>query len=194
MMRRTRPLQLALLCLPIVLLGGCATTKFQCPAPNGIACMSAPGVYQLTNAPGKAGMAAASAQLESNAEHHHHSDDAVITTTDLSMGDPPAAARQTPVTPLPKPGDVIPLVEPARVMRIWIGPWQDADGNLHMASRVYTEIQPKHWSVGIDQPSEPRNFYPLQVGGGGSSTTTTTDGAQAAPVVPTATSGMEPQR
>ena len=147
-------------------LGGCATTHFQCPTPTGVACMSAPQIYGLTNAPGKAGIEAAEGDMRDSHGHliHPKEHDGVVSTTDLTAD----AVNAQPVTPLPKPGDVIPIREPARVMRIWIAPWQDASGNLHMASRVYTEIAPRQWSVGIhaDQAMQPHSFFPLQVTNG----------------------------
>ena len=138
----------------LALMSGCATTKYQCPAPNGVTCMSASGVYELTNAPGKAGMAAASGvTMKKGASARGGAHEEVK----------PAADINQVVTPLPKPGDVIPIREQSRVMRIWIAPWVDTGGNLNMASRVYTEIEPKRWSVGEEVSPVPTNFFPLQV-------------------------------
>lgn len=38
--------------------------------------------------------------------------------------------------------------EPARVMKIRIGAWEDENGSLHGRSDVFTEIEPRRWSVG----------------------------------------------
>jgi len=139
------------------LLGGCATGKYQCPTPTGVACMSAPGIYDLTNAPGKAGIEAATGVVNEKGHGAQHSH----TSEDGSYG---ASTVGTVVTPLPKPGDVIPIREASRVMRIWISPWEDTNGNLVMATRIYTEIEPKRWSVGEAAPdSNSGNFFPMQV-------------------------------
>ncbi|MFE8034498.1 TraV family lipoprotein [Thiohalocapsa marina] len=57
-----------------------------------------------------------------------------------------------------------PRREPARIMRLWIAPWEDASGNLHGASFVYTEVQPQRWQ--LDDPAT-RNatavLRPLQI-------------------------------
>lgn len=148
-------------------LGGCATARYQCPTPNGVACMSAPEVYRLSNPPGKAGIDATRGALVDpktgkplKGSHGRQHGAQVDGQANGAALDPP--------TPLPRPGDVIPLREPARVMRIWIGPWEDVNGNLHMATRIYTEIEPKRWAVGLEAPETPRNFYPLQVESGSS--------------------------
>jgi hypothetical protein len=35
----------------------------------------------------------------------------------------------------------------AQVLRIWIAPWEDEDGDLHLGSRVYTEVEGRRWLV-----------------------------------------------
>jgi len=49
---------------------------------------------------------------------------------------------------LPKQHNPIPIRTPARVLRIWIAPWEDKSGDLHMASLVYSEIEKRRWVVG----------------------------------------------
>lgn len=41
-----------------------------------------------------------------------------------------------------------PFREPAQVMRIYISPWEDEQGDLHMGGFVFSEIAPRKWSVG----------------------------------------------
>lgn len=136
-------------------LAGCGV-KYQCPTPSGVACMSAPEVYKLTNPPGEAGIEAAEGAMVYPGGHRRHGHRATPPSPEM-------AATGNVVTPLPKPGDIIPIREQARVMRIWIAPWVDASGNLNMASRVYTEIEPKRWSVGEPAVQDSTNFFPLQV-------------------------------
>jgi len=40
-----------------------------------------------------------------------------------------------------------PTRTPASVLRLWVAPWEDADGNLHGASHVYTEVLPRRWQL-----------------------------------------------
>ena len=53
---------------------------------------------------------------------------------------------------------------PAKVMRIWIAPWEDSRGDLHAPGYLYTEIEPRRWTVG--GPAEPERvtlIHPLQI-------------------------------
>jgi len=46
--------------------------------------------------------------------------------------------------------DEKPLRLPPRVVRIWVAPWEDVDGDLHQNSYIYSEISPKRgrWLFG----------------------------------------------
>lgn len=35
----------------------------------------------------------------------------------------------------------------AKIMRIYVRPWEDDSGDLHMSGFIFTEIQPRRWSV-----------------------------------------------
>jgi hypothetical protein len=61
---------------------------------------------------------------------------------DTPSANPAASAAQ----PGPSPTQV-PSRAPAQIMRIWIAPWEDAAGNLHGASHVFTEINPRRWQM-----------------------------------------------
>lgn len=37
---------------------------------------------------------------------------------------------------------------PAKVLRIYISPWEDEQGDLHMGGYVFSEVAPRKWSVG----------------------------------------------
>jgi conjugal transfer pilus assembly protein TraV len=42
----------------------------------------------------------------------------------------------------------LPIREPAMIMRIWVAPWTDKNDDLYWPSYLFTEIQPRRWSVG----------------------------------------------
>lgn len=44
-----------------------------------------------------------------------------------------------------------PFRTPAQVMRIYIASWEDESGDLHMGGYLFSEIEPRKWSVGIRQ-------------------------------------------
>jgi conjugal transfer pilus assembly protein TraV len=65
----------------------------------------------------------------------------------------------------PDPGPAqLPSRAPAQIMRIWIAPWEDAAGNLHGASHVFTEITPRRWQM-ASVPGTPAGtvLTPLQL-------------------------------
>jgi hypothetical protein len=65
---------------------------------------------------------------------------------------------------LPRHEDPVPLRAPAQVMRVWIAPWEDSRGDLHAPGYLYTEIEPRRWTLGA--PAEPDRdtlIRPLQI-------------------------------
>ena len=45
-------------------------------------------------------------------------------------------------------GEPKPLLEPAKVMRVWVNAYEDESGNLVYPSRVFFEVTPRKWDVG----------------------------------------------
>lgn len=41
-----------------------------------------------------------------------------------------------------------PILKPPKIIRIWISPWIDNNGDLNMGSYIYTEIEDKKWVIG----------------------------------------------
>jgi conjugal transfer pilus assembly protein TraV len=64
------------------------------------------------------------------------------------------------MAPLNQP---MPVLEPARVVRIWVAPWVDAKGDLHMPGYLCSEITPRRWSLGEAEVSGARVLTPMQV-------------------------------
>ena len=48
--------------------------------------------------------------------------------------------------------------EPARVMRIFVTPWEDEVGDLHLGGFLLTEIEPRRWTVGARAPTGDNTF------------------------------------
>jgi conjugal transfer pilus assembly protein TraV len=71
----------------------------------------------------------------------------------------PRHARQ----PVPKIDDPTPIRTPAQVMRIWIAPWEDSDGDLMVSGYVYTELEPRRWMIGKSAPTVSPSLIPLQI-------------------------------
>lgn len=56
------------------------------------------------------------------------------------------SAKQKAKTAVATP--YLPVRSPATVMRIWIAPWIDKNDDLHLPSYLYTEVEPRKWSIG----------------------------------------------
>ena len=94
--------------------------------------------------------------------------------TDKALPEPPkvATAVQPSVSgsktspqrqPVPKIDDPTPIRTPAQVMRIWIAPWEDSEGDLMVSNYVYTELEPRRWMIGKSAPTLSPSLIPLQI-------------------------------
>jgi|JI10StandDraft_1071094.scaffolds.fasta_scaffold169168_2 conjugal transfer pilus assembly protein TraV len=150
------------------LLTGCANVlntanhdEFACPGmPAGVMCKSPLQVYRATHDASHG--ATPDRDLETAALAKRSGAQTSQETFDDGSGlvslQPEKAARDKPsALPLPlhlpiaqsaSPNLPLPVLEPAKVMRIWIAPWEDSKKDLHWPSYLFTEIQPRKWSFG----------------------------------------------
>lgn len=119
------------------LLGGCASTmsglggegSYACKAPVGSQCTSVSGVY----ANSIHGQPPASALPKPAKEPTSTAAAATVASASTAapgLGTPPSALRSQP-----------------RVLRLWIAPWEDADGDLHEASVVHVLVDTGRWLI-----------------------------------------------
>ena len=126
------------------LLSGCAT-QYGCKGmPDDPTCLSTTEAYQLTD---KALPEAPKMEA------------AVQPSVSVSKLSPPQRQQQ----PVPKIDDPTPIRTPAQVMRIWIAPWEDSEGDLMVSNYVYTELEPRRWMIGKSAPTLSPSLIPLQV-------------------------------
>lgn len=59
----------------------------------------------------------------------------------------PAASSPNAVSAIGPQGDVAAYREEAKIMRIFISPWEDQQGDLHMSGYIFSEIAPRQWAV-----------------------------------------------
>ncbi|UYM15967.1 TraV family lipoprotein [Endozoicomonas euniceicola] len=75
----------------------------------------------------------------------------VYKDTDTSI--PAPEALPVTVKTEPDPGlvnpEAIPNRTPAQILRIWIAPWVDKQGNWHSGGVVMTDIYPREWQSAI---------------------------------------------
>ena len=118
----TRLLLLAALLVPIIQgcsLFGVGEAEYACPEPGKGVCKSARQVYQDTDS--------------------QPSED-TSPTSPKSFVEPDLRL----VTP-----ESVPNRTPAQILRIWIAPWVDKQGNWHSGGIVMTDIAPREWQSAI---------------------------------------------
>jgi conjugal transfer pilus assembly protein TraV len=118
--------------------GGCASimsglggeARYACKAPAGAQCTSVSGVYQ-------------------NAIHGQLPNASLQPITPAA--NPPASvslgAASAPQSAPAKDAATTSLRSPPRVLRLWIAPWEDADGDLHEASVVHVLVDTGRWLI-----------------------------------------------
>jgi conjugal transfer pilus assembly protein TraV len=131
--------------LAVLLSTGCAT-QYGCKGmPDDPKCLSTTEAYQVTD---KA--------LPELSKTETPKSEAVKAEAIAPF---PRHARQ----PVPKIEDPTPIRTPAQVMRIWIAPWEDSDGDLMVSGYVYTELEPRRWMIGKSAPTVSPSLIPLQI-------------------------------
>ena len=166
-MRRAILLLLPTLSACVNLAGLEGKSEFACKAPDGVVCTSVSGVYANALA------GALPAQQSQDKEQAKATREAV-------EGEPkprPYAAT-TSVTSTPAPGT--PLLSPPKVLRLWLAPRLDADGDLHDASYLYVMWHRGEWQIEHTRRQVQRQFTPVSapVASGATDATTRKDGVR----------------
>lgn len=116
---------------------------YGCPGmPDGVQCMSARDVYTETN-DGNVPRSMTKKEAKKEAKKNK-GDSSTKNTTTINHGD---SVINTYVAPN-LPNKPIPIRTPAQVMRIWVAPWEDTNGDLITTGYIYTEIEARKWVIG----------------------------------------------
>ncbi len=178
-----RPLRLAALLAgtAALVLSGCAsnlsgvggTPTYACKAPAGAQCTSVSGVYanagqgarQLlgSDAPRAVGSGALGTPVADATSH------GPVVRSGAGAPAPKASPAETRPAPAPAsgattvaptaPSGAVPAQSTAalrtapRVLRLWIAPWEDSDGDLHEASTVHVLIDHGRWLIERVRPA-----------------------------------------
>lgn len=143
-------------------LGGCSwlqigESEYSCKGmPDGVTCMSARDVYQMTE----------------NENYREGIDRQAAVKQAIEDGDNEKADElQAPVLPdvlageryvIPRPAkDPVPIRTQATVMRVWVAPWESETGDLNVPGFIYTEIEPRRWEIGTPSPKPEAMIRPL---------------------------------
>lgn len=136
-MTELRPTVALLVGATATLLGGCASTmsglggegSYACKAPVGSQCTSVSGVY-ANSIHGQPPVSALPKPAKEPTSTAAAATVASASTAAPGLGAPPSALRSQP-----------------RVLRLWIAPWEDADGDLHEASVVHVLVDTGRWLI-----------------------------------------------
>jgi conjugal transfer pilus assembly protein TraV len=78
----------------------------------------------------------------------------------------PKSAAALPQLPTASAASVVernmPLRTPPRVLRAWIAPFEDSDGDLFEGMRVYLHLDAGRWSIEHQREAASRGFAPLK--------------------------------
>jgi conjugal transfer pilus assembly protein TraV len=142
-----------------LMLAGCSSiglgnSDYDCKGyPQGVNCKSAREVYELTNYRD-------SLETESGKDKAPNCPEC----QEKSFSDPhvlPAAAASTQAVQGLGYAGPLPLRSAARIMRVWIAPWESMDGALHLPTYLYAEVVERRWSIGEGKMKVAPRITPL---------------------------------
>ena len=127
-------------------------SEFACKAPDGVVCTSVSGVYANTLA----------GTLPARREGYAQSEapDSASEAKPKGPADPlkPYSA-EPPAGTAPAAGT--PLLSPPRVLRLWLAPWVDEDGDLHDQAYLYVMWHRGEWQLGHTEAGVRSRFAPI---------------------------------
>jgi len=136
-------------CMNMSGLGG--DSKYACKAPEGVACDSVSGTYANAihhNLPSQRARRTPAARPDELGER-------VPEATMRAASPATAGDSRLGVTPSP-------LRSQARVLRMWIKPWEDADGDLYDQGYVYVQVDNGQWLIDHVQRQIREAYAPLK--------------------------------
>lgn len=146
---------------------GLGESDFSCPGyPDGVQCMSTHEVYEATND--------GNVPRSMDSDGVVHTKGSSNTAQQQNVPDPARNPVGSYVAPN-LPNRPIPIRTPAEVMRIWIAPWEDTNGDLNVTGYVYTEIEPRRWTIADTAPKSSPVLTPLSVKGARNKTSKKTE-------------------
>jgi conjugal transfer pilus assembly protein TraV len=132
-----------------VALSGCASTlsgldakdSYGCRAPEGVSCMSVSGNYANSNPGGPLSRGRSTPAKSSPEAPAIYGASSVAS---VQPGAPGAATRAIRSDP--------------RLLRVWIAPWEDSDGDLHEEAYVHMVVDTGRWLIEHVRPAPRANL------------------------------------
>ncbi len=132
-------------------------SEYSCKGmPDGVTCMSARDVYQLTENENFR----QEVELRQEARDQAMKEGKTMEEVFPSV-QPHVAAGERYVVPKPA-RNPIPIRSQATVMRVWVAPWESDSGDLNVPGFIYTEIEPRRWEIGTPAPKPTPSIRPLE--------------------------------
>lgn len=168
-----RKLSLAVLIAGSSILTGCTNLGFGNPDyscsglpeqtdQGGVKCMSARKVYEMTERPGPVDINKLQAEAEKADAKEKSSDKKKKKAATSSEQVDLTANNAHPLAASPISNDPIPIRSRAKILRIWVAPWESTNGDLNVSGLVFTELEGRRWSVGAQEDVEAPSLTPLQ--------------------------------
>jgi conjugal transfer pilus assembly protein TraV len=122
--------------------------EFTCPNPEKGLCMPAEQAYKYAEQGKNANTLRNSVTIKKEISDDLE-DEEETTGSDVNTGNKGDMKNYAPVVgvmsePLRQPK---PILEPAKVLKVWVNSWEDESGVLHMPQTAYVEIKPRRWNV-----------------------------------------------
>lgn len=164
----------------LILLGitGCANysgldaeSKFSCKAPDGVTCMSVSGIYanaKSGNLPGqKKEDKESSYQVQGSETSNSRPRSADVNFNapgNVVLGvTPPSQDKKSPKE-MSAPNSGAPIRTPERILRVWLAPFEDSEGDLHDQKYFYVKVDSGSWTIEAHRANIRQRFqqvYPL---------------------------------
>ena len=130
-----------------------AKTSFACKAPDGVTCMSVSGVYETSRYNALPG------QLPGNPNP--------IPKIDPPAGAPHAAPANASIDGVPGGRRApltsgTPLRSAPRVLRIWLAPYEDSEGDLRDQTHIYITVDRGAWQIEHTRRAIQDRFAPIR--------------------------------
>jgi conjugal transfer pilus assembly protein TraV len=125
-----------------------AENKFSCKAPDGVTCLSVSGIYtnaKANNLPGlrkRTEVDVNSGRIDATRKH----DDGSYGTTKNNLAMLNASIKTSPKN-MDTPHSGMPLRTPERILRIWLAPFEDYEGDLHDQKYFYVTVNSGSWTI-----------------------------------------------
>lgn len=147
----TRVIHYACLFVSVSALLGCTglsgSSKFACKAPDGVACNSMSGTYHnsvANNLPG-----------QQTSPEHGDTLKATAVSGATQASSPNDAVRNAPLSG-------VPLRTAPQVLRVWVAPYVDTDGDLRDQAYLYVTLNEGRWQIQHTQRQAAEKYKPVR--------------------------------